>query len=165
MRALKTKFPCRDCGTPAEVGSLCEKDHARCPRCRERTRLLRLAQWADDESNRYFEAVADDHESPEAARMARYLRAAEERVQAARWLAEAVAHALPGERHQFIRIAQARAAWAASVLSKMGLLAGAAIREETGLEPLDGGCEVSPPRLPALRLVGDAEKPPVGNGP
>lgn len=47
-RMIKTLYPCRHCGVPAQVSRRSYAEHAVCPLCATRGRFANLAQWADE---------------------------------------------------------------------------------------------------------------------
>jgi hypothetical protein len=131
MRALKTKFPCRGCGVPSEVATLAEAATARCPDCRERDRLVTLCNLLDTGAERTLDEVARDDDSPEAARAARYLHAAEEFIRAARALLEAVPVSRRWESRKMVRFTLARIRRARAILDQMPSVIDAALDEQS----------------------------------
>lgn len=102
MKALKTRFPCLDCGEPTEVRRLSDGAHARCAKHRERDRLLHIACWRWESARKTYAAkngtIDDSFElavvmsevAEQVARAARNLYAAarlqESLVKSAQWV-------------------------------------------------------------------------------
>lgn len=116
-RPLKTKFPCKHCGEPAEVTKLRYGEFARCPKCAERQRLYSLANYRDEECTRRlkkahaaYNAAPDDRDSR--AWLAELFRALGVKLEAAAHCMEAVnvAPDVPTQRH-LVRVAVQRGEW------------------------------------------------------
>lgn len=158
MAFLKTRYPCKRCGVPTQVRSRREAEHAWCARCAELKRHNFLVRHADEQASRERLKVhqkTDDHRVLALGA----LKAAAERLKAAIHCLEAVDYLSPAEQRHYIRCAEGRAKWSASLVE--GVLPHLSDAREAaahGLSVVPG--ELSdedvldiPTAPPALRLV------------
>lgn len=156
-KMLKTKFPCRSCGVPAEVRRLRDGDTALCQPCGVRVRALQridLCDWATDRS------VARAQEAEDVLPLLiEWLKSSELATSASRVAMEAIRSALPTEVPRLVRVARGRSRWAHDVLRQLEEFFDAALTEAKSQRPLqvldgDGEIPTDPaPARPELKLV------------
>ena len=160
-RMLKTKYPCKDCGAPAEVAHRREIEHARCDRCSAHRLASRRAWHGDRECD---QAVMRAREAKTSAAVyAAVLLAAAKRLEAAARCMEAaeVAPSIRAQRYMLQR-AEERVAWATGTLEKGArhyTAASESVLTSRGLTLLDGGAaqveiaDVPMRTMPEVRVI------------
>lgn len=109
-RVLKTKFPCSECGAPADVARLRDGPRALCVRCVTRRRAFSSVHANDSRSHEHVRAGRAA--STSAGVLSAALRASAAQLEAAARCLDAlpVARGVPEERH-LIRCADSRIDW------------------------------------------------------
>lgn len=110
-RVLKTKYPCRVCGGPAEVASRKLIDRAICEPCLSRDDAYRRVNWSQARALEAFGAV--NVKTDDVVELLRgVLKACGSMTESAELTLAALPHAKAHERRRLVRAAKARAMWA-----------------------------------------------------
>lgn len=110
-RKLKTKYPCRVCGEPAEVASRKLIDRAICEPCLARDEAYRRVNWSQRIALEEFRAV-NGKVSDVVVLLRGILKACDGFAKSAELTLAALAHTPERERRRMVRAAKARAGWA-----------------------------------------------------
>lgn len=157
-RYLKTKYPCRECGEPAEVMHTSHAKLAICQPCSKRRGRLMSIDYADREVVR-LGIEGNNLDRPEPERLGKWLRAVAAELVAAAKCVEAVPDVQPGETLRMWRGTRKRMEWADATIEKLLPLLEAAreeIVDDLHIDVIDGeGVAVESPETgaPVLRLV------------
>jgi hypothetical protein len=158
-RVLKTLYPCKGCGTPAQVERRRDAPHATCDRCAARARFRSSWSWKLEDAEKH--ALRGNAAGAESTSLfvREWLRALSSKLEAASAMLAFPDWFELRERRKLVRAALARMEKVQEQLGELAFYAAglvAEVNQEAGIEGvLSGGGAASETRMPAnLRVVG-----------
>lgn len=167
---LKTLYPCRDCGTPTQVRSRRDVEHAKCLRCVDRDHAAMRWGFAEREAHDAAKKgnAASERGDTSAALMywlfavAHWTEAAARRLERKSWQGYPVTQAefTPAERRALATRAVSNMRHARECLEQLEAWGAEVLHGERGLGVVAGGGEGGEaPRRLTLRLHADGKPP------
>lgn len=150
-RVLKTKFPCKTCGEPAEVERLRYAEHAMCDRCSARNEAIRRWRWREDSIRRRADEANGKDDDRD--RLTSWLDVVADQLKAVADRVRSLPRLTPAERRHVAIGAASRLKAARGNLRRLAVLMSRVEKESDTLEIFSGSGEASEVPPPVLRLV------------
>lgn len=148
MRTLKTKFPCKQCGAPAEVERLRDEKFATCDPCARRARALSYVNCLHAAGRR--SADAGNAAQNEEGLLAEWFKGLSQHTEALSLAVKALPDLGPGDRRKLL---VGSASWFGWIQRRLNDLKPRLdeLADEAGFPVVDGGLKASSPPEEAVR--------------